>query len=79
MGRGDKQIRSASLRSAPEVAVVTGAGSGIGRELALACAREGMAVLAADTEVEALAQTLALVDATGAASHPVNQAGAARL
>ncbi len=53
--------------SAPKVAVVTGAGSGIGRELALACAREGMAVVAADIEVEALAQTQALVEATGAA------------
>ena len=34
--------------SAPKVAVVTGASSGIGRALALACAREGMAVVAAD-------------------------------
>lgn len=53
--------------SAPKVAVVTGAGSGIGRELALACAREGMAVVVADIEVDALAQTQALVEATGAA------------
>lgn len=50
----------------PKVAVVTGAGSGIGRALALACAREGMAVVAADVEAEALAQTLALVEAAGA-------------
>lgn len=53
--------------SSPKVAVVTGAGSGIGRELALACAREGMAVVVADIEVDALAQTKALVEATGAA------------
>ena len=52
---------------APQVAVVTGAGSGIGRALALACAREGMVVVAADIEVEALAQTQALVEAAGAA------------
>lgn len=50
----------------PKVAVVTGAGSGIGRALALACAREGMAVVAADIETEALAQTQALVEAAGA-------------
>ncbi|WP_110960289.1 SDR family NAD(P)-dependent oxidoreductase [Acidovorax sp. ST3] len=50
----------------PKVAVVTGAGSGIGRALALACAREGMAVVAADIETEALAQTQALVKAAGA-------------
>ena len=53
--------------SAPKVAVVTGASSGIGRALALACAREGMAVVAADIEAEALAQTQALVEAAGAA------------
>jgi len=52
---------------ASRVAVVTGAGSGIGRELALACAREGMAVVVADVESEALAQTHALVEAEGAA------------
>lgn len=52
---------------APQVAVVTGAGSGIGRALALACAREGMAVVAADIEAKALAQTQALVEAAGAA------------
>ena len=33
-----------------KTAVITGAGSGIGRELALACAREGMAVLLADID-----------------------------
>ena len=52
---------------APQVAVVTGAGSGIGRALALVCAREGMAVVAADIEADALAQTQALVEAAGAA------------
>lgn len=52
---------------APHVAVVTGAGSGIGRALALACARQGMAVVAADIEAEALATTQALVEAAGVA------------
>lgn len=33
-----------------KVAVVTGAGSGIGRELAIACAREGMSVVLADVD-----------------------------
>jgi NAD(P)-dependent dehydrogenase (short-subunit alcohol dehydrogenase family) len=45
--------------------VVTGAGSGIGRALALACAREGMRVAAADVEGAVLAATLALVADTG--------------
>jgi NAD(P)-dependent dehydrogenase (short-subunit alcohol dehydrogenase family) len=38
-----------------QVAVVTGAGSGIGRALSLHAAREGMAVVAADTDEAALA------------------------
>ncbi|MDE2363111.1 MAG: SDR family NAD(P)-dependent oxidoreductase [Hyphomicrobiales bacterium] len=48
------------------VAVITGAGSGIGRALSLACARRGMAVVAADIEATALQQTLALLQALGA-------------
>lgn len=48
------------------VAVVTGAGSGIGRELALACAREGMAVAIADIEPTALHETETLLQAMGA-------------
>lgn len=48
--------------SHPPVAVVTGAGSGIGRELALACAHEGMAVVIADVEPAPLAQTQALLE-----------------
>ncbi len=46
-------------------AVITGAGSGIGRALAVACAVEGMRVAAADIEANALAATLALVADTG--------------
>jgi len=46
-------------------AVVTGAGSGIGRALVVACAAEGMRVAAADIEAGALAATLALVADTG--------------
>ena len=51
-----------------KVAVVTGAGSGIGRSLAVACAAEGMRVVAADIEAEALHDTETLVSAmeTGA-------------
>ena len=42
-----------------KVAVVTGAGSGIGRELALACAREGASVVLADVDERGMAQTAA--------------------
>src|SRR4051794_27880570 len=44
-----------------KVAGVTGAGSGIGRALALLLAQEGMHVVAADVEAESLAVTAALV------------------
>jgi NAD(P)-dependent dehydrogenase (short-subunit alcohol dehydrogenase family) len=43
-----------------KVAVITGAGSGIGRALAVHCAAEGMHVVAADVEDAALAETIAL-------------------
>lgn len=48
------------------VAVVTGAGSGIGRALALHAARQGMRVGVADVEVGALEETAAAVETAGA-------------
>ena len=48
-----------------KVAVVTGAGSGIGRSLVAALAAEGMRVVAADIEADALAGTAELVGADG--------------
>jgi NAD(P)-dependent dehydrogenase (short-subunit alcohol dehydrogenase family) len=50
------------------VAVVTGAASGLGRELALRFAREGMKVALADVDEAALARTEAEIKATGAAT-----------
>ncbi|MCU1461067.1 MAG: family NAD(P)-dependent oxidoreductase [Acidimicrobiales bacterium] len=46
---------------AGKVAVITGAGSGIGRALAVRCASEGMQVVAADVEPGALDETVALI------------------
>src|SRR6185369_10485406 len=40
-----------------KVAVVTGAASGIGRELAVACARRGMKLVLADVDVDGLSAT----------------------
>jgi NAD(P)-dependent dehydrogenase (short-subunit alcohol dehydrogenase family) len=48
-----------------KVAVVTGAGSGIGRELVLACGREGMRVMLADVDERGMAETAALASAQG--------------
>ena len=43
------------------VAVITGAGSGFGRELAILCAREQMPVVLADVDVSGMEETLSLL------------------
>lgn len=53
---------------AGRVAVVTGAGSGLGRELALRFARAGMKLVAADVDEAAVARTAAELEAAGAAA-----------
>lgn len=50
---------------AGQVAAITGGGSGIGRELALACAARGMAVAIADVELHAAEETVALLAVHG--------------
>jgi NAD(P)-dependent dehydrogenase (short-subunit alcohol dehydrogenase family) len=49
-----------------QVAAITGGGSGIGRELALACAARGMVLAIGDVELHAAEQTVALLQARGA-------------
>src|SRR5262245_60963194 len=48
-----------------EIALVTGAGSGVGRATALALLREGYAVVLAGRRPEALEQTAALAETDG--------------
>jgi NAD(P)-dependent dehydrogenase (short-subunit alcohol dehydrogenase family) len=52
-------------RFAEKAVLITGAGAGIGRALALAYAREGAAVALADKNAEGLAQTGAMLQAEG--------------
>src|SRR5690606_13262928 len=47
------------------VAVITGAGSGFGREFARVAAGEGMALVLVDVQADALAQTVAGLEASG--------------
>ena len=49
-----------------KAAVVTGAASGIGRELALACAREGMGVMLADVDEAGMKETAKMIEPLGA-------------
>ena len=55
---------------AGRVVVVTGAGSGIGRETALAFAEHGAQIVAADIDPEGAARTAGLARLLGVAAHP---------
>ena len=48
-----------------KVVVITGAGSGIGRSLALECARRGSLLAISDIDEVGLAETVSMVEATG--------------
>ena len=71
---------SPSILAAGNVAVLTGAGSGFGRELALLCAARGMKLVLADIQPDALEATMALLPAgTDALAVPCNVAKAAEV
>ncbi|KVN17718.1 short-chain dehydrogenase [Burkholderia stagnalis] len=61
--------RATSGRFSGKVAVVTGAGSGIGRCAALAFAREGATVVAVDIDLASAERTALLLRLIGAAAH----------
>ncbi|MEZ0093161.1 SDR family oxidoreductase [Streptacidiphilus sp. EB129] len=67
---GTQPDRGAVLPPRPRrLAVVTGAGGGIGRATALAFAEEGMAVVVCDLDLEAASRTVELARLLGADAH----------
>ncbi|MCH1512682.1 MAG: SDR family oxidoreductase [Acidimicrobiales bacterium] len=54
-----------------KVAIVTGAGGGIGRAASVRLASEGAAVVAVDIDEESISKTVSLIQATGALGHGV--------
>jgi len=56
-------------KSTPRVVLVTGAGSGIGRETTLAYARRGATVVAADIDAASAERTATLASTLGATAH----------
>jgi NAD(P)-dependent dehydrogenase (short-subunit alcohol dehydrogenase family) len=59
------------MRLEKKVCVITGAGAGIGRAIALAFGTEGAKVIAADIHEEAAAETAALITQAGGTGTPV--------
>jgi NAD(P)-dependent dehydrogenase (short-subunit alcohol dehydrogenase family) len=59
------------MRLAGKNAIVTGAGSGIGRAVALGFAREGAGVVVADVREDRIAETAAAIEAAGGTALPV--------
>jgi short-subunit dehydrogenase/pimeloyl-ACP methyl ester carboxylesterase len=66
--RARVEVTPQGRRFEGQVAVITGAGSGIGRETALALAEQGALVVAADVNLAAAQRTVALLEAMEAAS-----------
>jgi NAD(P)-dependent dehydrogenase (short-subunit alcohol dehydrogenase family) len=60
------------MRLKDKVALITGAGGGIGRESALLFSREGAAILAVDVNDAAGRETIALVEKQGGRAHYVH-------
>ena len=58
-----------SINLQGKLLVITGGGSGIGRETALACARRGAEVVLSDVDLDAAKLTAAMIDEAGGTAH----------
>ncbi|WP_370464397.1 SDR family oxidoreductase [Mycolicibacterium sp. 018/SC-01/001] len=69
----DRELRRAEVRPRrpfdDTLVSITGAGSGIGRETALAFARDGAELVISDVDADGLAETARLLDEAGATTH----------
>src|SRR5688572_20848084 len=63
--RGFRKFHETDMRLRDKVALITGAGGGIGRESAVLFASEGAAILVVDVNDKAGAETVALVEQSG--------------
>ena len=71
MGYTDLEVSLGRMRLQDRIALVTGGGRSIGREICLALAREGAVVVVADLDAQAAHETVFLIEEAGGQAMPV--------
>jgi len=71
VGYTDLEVSLGRMRLQDRIALVTGGGRSIGREICLALAREGAVVVVADLDAQAAHETVFLIEEAGGQAMPV--------